>query len=254
MKNSINSLLEGVRQELDEGSRKKRSKKMKAKRAMRRAAAKAAAKPKLGSGERFDDLVGQLKKRDDVKDPEALAAWIGRKKFGKERMSKLAKESTDVEELLVFEDVEDVLAFVEGLETLLDEGEELGEASEPTLDHAAMGAYRRAEPQEAPKMYGRVKKAAEAYLNFLQDSFQKERDLQMEFSFAANALGKSIESVKSKRGVDKQAMFKQAATMPGTATVVELIRSDAPALKLIKSLKSLLQSDEMKIGSSKVVA
>lgn len=41
-----------------------------------------AKKPPLGSGERFEQLVQQLK-RKGVKDPEALAAWIGRRKYGK---------------------------------------------------------------------------------------------------------------------------------------------------------------------------
>lgn len=71
------------------------------------------------SGGKFDKLVAKLKGKPGVKDPEALAAWIGRKKYGKERFAKMSqKESVDVESLLVFEDVEDVLAFVEGLEAL----------------------------------------------------------------------------------------------------------------------------------------
>lgn len=48
-----------------------------------------AKKPPLGTGERFKRLVAQLKKRGAV-NPEALAAWIGRKKYGKERFQKLA--------------------------------------------------------------------------------------------------------------------------------------------------------------------
>ena len=55
-------------------------------------------KPKLGSGKRFQQLVKQLKDRG-VRDPEALAAWIGRKKYGKQKFQKLAaqgrKESLD---------------------------------------------------------------------------------------------------------------------------------------------------------------
>jgi len=47
------------------------------------------AKPKLGSGERFKELSAKLAKRG-VKDPGALAAYIGRKKFGKARFQKLA--------------------------------------------------------------------------------------------------------------------------------------------------------------------
>jgi len=48
-------------------------------------------KPPLGTGERFRQLTGQLR-RKGVKDPEALAAWIGRKKYGKERFQKLAQK------------------------------------------------------------------------------------------------------------------------------------------------------------------
>jgi hypothetical protein len=46
-------------------------------------------KPKLGSGERFKKLTAKLKKQG-VKDPEALAASIGRKKYGKRKMRQLA--------------------------------------------------------------------------------------------------------------------------------------------------------------------
>lgn len=47
-------------------------------------------KPKLGTGERFQQLVEEIKKRGKVKDPEAVAAAIGRKKFGKKRFQMLA--------------------------------------------------------------------------------------------------------------------------------------------------------------------
>lgn len=47
------------------------------------------AKPKLGTGERFRRLVAKLK-RKGVKNPKALAAWIGRRKFGKKRFQQLA--------------------------------------------------------------------------------------------------------------------------------------------------------------------
>mgnify|MGYP001193189012 CR=1 FL=1 len=50
-----------------------------------------AKKPPLGSGERFKQLTEQLK-RKGVKDPEALAAYIGRKKYGKQRFQKLAQK------------------------------------------------------------------------------------------------------------------------------------------------------------------
>jgi hypothetical protein len=42
------------------------------------------------SGERFKKLVGILKKRGDVEDPAAVAASVGRKKFGKEKFQKMA--------------------------------------------------------------------------------------------------------------------------------------------------------------------
>lgn len=47
-------------------------------------------KPPLGTGERFEQLVKKIKKRGKVKNPEAVAAWIGRKKYGKKRMAQLA--------------------------------------------------------------------------------------------------------------------------------------------------------------------
>jgi hypothetical protein len=46
-------------------------------------------KPKLGSGTRFKQLTNKLAKRD-VKNPKALAAYIGRKKYGKKRFQQLA--------------------------------------------------------------------------------------------------------------------------------------------------------------------
>lgn len=52
-------------------------------------------KAKLGSGGRFRALSGKLSKRG-VKDPRALAAWIGRKKYGPSRYAKLSRhESAD---------------------------------------------------------------------------------------------------------------------------------------------------------------
>lgn len=47
------------------------------------------AKAKLGSGARFKKLVAQLKEKG-AKNPKAFAAYIGRKKFGKQRFQKLA--------------------------------------------------------------------------------------------------------------------------------------------------------------------
>lgn len=51
-----------------------------------------AKKPKLGSGARFRKLKGQLAKKGDVRDPGAVAAAIGRKKFGKKKMAKLSAQ------------------------------------------------------------------------------------------------------------------------------------------------------------------
>lgn len=47
------------------------------------------AKPKLGSGERFAKLTKKLKGKG-VSDPKALAASIGRKKYGAKKMAGLA--------------------------------------------------------------------------------------------------------------------------------------------------------------------
>ena len=44
-------------------------------------------KPKLGSGARFKKLARSLK---GARNPKALAAWIGRKKYGKKKFQKLA--------------------------------------------------------------------------------------------------------------------------------------------------------------------
>ena len=46
--------------------------------------------PKLGSGKRFSKLMDKLKKRGGIKNPAALAASIGRKKYGAEKMAHLA--------------------------------------------------------------------------------------------------------------------------------------------------------------------
>ncbi len=44
---------------------------------------------KLGSGRRFEELERQLARRG-ARNPSALAAWIGRKKYGKKRFQELA--------------------------------------------------------------------------------------------------------------------------------------------------------------------
>lgn len=48
-----------------------------------------AGKAKLGSGARFKKLSGQLKTKG-VKNPKALAASIGRKKYGKKKFQSMA--------------------------------------------------------------------------------------------------------------------------------------------------------------------
>jgi|FLYL01.1.fsa_nt_gi hypothetical protein len=47
-------------------------------------------KPPLGTGERFAQLKAKLAGRKGVTDPAALAAYIGRKKYGKKRFQELA--------------------------------------------------------------------------------------------------------------------------------------------------------------------
>ena len=51
--------------------------------------AKAKAKPPLGSGDRFAALKGELAGKG-AKNPGGLAAFIGRKKYGKTKFQKLA--------------------------------------------------------------------------------------------------------------------------------------------------------------------
>lgn len=47
-------------------------------------------KPKLGSGVRFAKLKAALAHKPGVTDPGALAASIGRKKYGAEKMAQMA--------------------------------------------------------------------------------------------------------------------------------------------------------------------
>lgn len=49
-----------------------------------------ASKAPLGSGERFAALKSKLADRPGVTDPGALAAYIGRKKYGKAKFQSLA--------------------------------------------------------------------------------------------------------------------------------------------------------------------
>ena len=46
-------------------------------------------KPPLGSGKRFKKTVSNLKKRG-ARNPKALAAYIGRKKYGAKKMAAMA--------------------------------------------------------------------------------------------------------------------------------------------------------------------
>jgi len=48
------------------------------------------AKAKLGSGKRFAALKGKLAKEPGITNPGALAASIGRKKYGASKMAKLS--------------------------------------------------------------------------------------------------------------------------------------------------------------------
>ncbi len=50
-------------------------------------------KPKLGTGERFNELQTKLSHQPGIKNPAALAAYIGRKKYGKEGFAKLSKKN-----------------------------------------------------------------------------------------------------------------------------------------------------------------
>lgn len=47
--------------------------------------------PELGEGGRFEALENVLRQKG-VSDPKALAAWIGRKKYGRKRMAQLAAQ------------------------------------------------------------------------------------------------------------------------------------------------------------------
>ena len=51
--------------------------------------ARGASKAKLGSGARFDALKSKLSTRKGVRNPGALAAYIGRKKYGAKKFASL---------------------------------------------------------------------------------------------------------------------------------------------------------------------
>ncbi len=56
------------------------------------ATTKEATKPPLGTGERFRMLVLSLRRRG-AKNPAALAAWIGRRKYGSKFFAKLSAQA-----------------------------------------------------------------------------------------------------------------------------------------------------------------
>lgn len=58
--------------------------------ARKKASASPPKKPPLGSGQRFHQLESALARRPGVTDPAALAASIGRKKYGTARFAKLS--------------------------------------------------------------------------------------------------------------------------------------------------------------------
>jgi hypothetical protein len=47
-------------------------------------------KPKLGTGQRFANLSAALGERKGVENPGALAAFIGRKKYGASKMASMS--------------------------------------------------------------------------------------------------------------------------------------------------------------------
>lgn len=47
-------------------------------------------KPKLGAGTRFASLTKKITGKGNIEDPEAVAAAIGRKKYGEKKMAKMA--------------------------------------------------------------------------------------------------------------------------------------------------------------------
>lgn len=49
-------------------------------------------KPPLGSGARFRSLKKKIAAKGNVRDPAAVAAAIGRKKYGKKKMAQLSAQ------------------------------------------------------------------------------------------------------------------------------------------------------------------
>lgn len=54
--------------------------------------------PKLGSGKRFEHLEDSIAHEGGVRNPAAVAAAIGRKKYGKKKFGKLGEEGKRREE------------------------------------------------------------------------------------------------------------------------------------------------------------
>lgn len=50
-----------------------------------------AKKPRLGSGKRFKALANEIARKGNVDNPGAVAAAIGRKKYGNAKMTKMAQ-------------------------------------------------------------------------------------------------------------------------------------------------------------------
>jgi len=96
-------------------------------------------KARLGTGERFAALVKELKGRKGVFDPKGLAAWIGRKKYGKERFQKLAvrgrkRRAEDVDFML--DNIVEILLELENMECCPSPFPEIREERiEETLEH-----------------------------------------------------------------------------------------------------------------------
>jgi hypothetical protein len=51
-----------------------------------------ARKAKLGSGKRFEALKADIQARGNVRDPGAVAASIGRRKYGRKRFQRLSSK------------------------------------------------------------------------------------------------------------------------------------------------------------------
>lgn len=106
---------------------------------------------KVGSGERFASLENKLSHEKGVTDPGALAASIGRKKYGNAKMNKMAKAHMADGGSVGMGDVKDA----ERKDTMPSLSESLGESFEYTKRHP--------EPSPTPKKYadgGEVNMAA----------------------------------------------------------------------------------------------